>query len=103
MQVVDRAGFKSLPPNSLFVRFNPGPNDWPGLTIKGETLGDLCVEQVIDPNHWTVSDLGVYADALELRRREDGAPVFLVWEDADILNLIERLKMCLRNKEETET
>ena len=111
MKIVNLETFRALPPNTLFSKVDP----WlfGHLEIKGETLridffttSDLASS--IDCADSNDGCFGLLESALKdgssvkmdfETQQRDGmfleSQLFSVWEDDDVLSLIERLKQCV--------
>jgi len=108
MKIVDRRTFMALPKNTLFSKWEPCVFGW--LEIKGESLKNDFLTQEI-ASAVKCDDSGEFADLCDEAARTGGSIVmdldcegrdgcfddeqmFAVWERADVLALIERLKAC---------
>ena len=112
MKIVNRREFLLLPPNTVFAKYEPC--FFGDISIKGDSL--------VSNDFWSTDDIGSaircesteeLMELLDLSERKgeslkmdfecegrDGLfedeQLFAVWEDDDVLALIERLKACVR-------
>lgn len=110
MKIVNLEAFRQMPSNTLFAKYEPCVFE--ELEIKGKTLEhDFLVtsslSSAIKCSGWThLGDLLDQAErtgeslAMDFETEgRDGCfekdQLFAVWEEADVLALIERLKRCL--------
>lgn len=110
MKIVNLETFRKLPPNTLFAKYQPSVFE--ELEIKGETWEhDFLVtsslssaikcsgtEEFIDLLDRAEKTGESLAMDFESEGRDgffDKDQLFAVWEEADVLALIERLKRCL--------
>lgn len=110
MKIVDRKTFLELPKNTLFSKWEPCVFE--ELMIKDESLEDdfFCQEIVsaidsddsgdfcclCDHASHTGDSIDIDMECLGRDGCFDDSQMFAVWEDQDVLKLIERLKKCLR-------
>lgn len=112
MKIVDRKTFLALPDETLFSKYEPCL--FGDLTIKGETVGanDFLTQQICDSVRCRDSE---EFDSILDNAQETGSSfemdfycngrdglfdddqLFAVWEPADIIDLIERLKLLVHN------
>lgn len=116
MKIIDRKTFLALPDETLFSKYEPCV--FGDLTIKGETVGvnDFLIQQICDAVR--CHDSGEFAEILDDAQETgrsfdmdfdcmgrdglfDDEQLFAIWEPADIIALIERLKMLVPNCEVT--
>jgi len=114
MKIVDRKTFLALPDETLFSKYEPCV--FGDLTIKGETVGanDFLTQQICDAVR--CRDSGEFANILYVAQEtgrsfemdfncmgRDGIfedeQLFAIWDHADIIDLIKRLKMLIPNAE----
>jgi hypothetical protein len=110
MKIVDRKTFLSMPPETLFSKYSPCV--FGDLMIKGNTVGenDFLCQQIADAiahdssNEFadkltTAQDTGAsLAMDFDYEGRDgmyDHDQLFAVWEPADVVALIERLRRCI--------
>jgi hypothetical protein len=113
MKIVNLKTFLALPPDTLFSKYEPSV--FRDLEIKGETLphdfqttGSLasCISssscddlyQQLDRSVLTAESLKMDFDVGERDGCFDGNQLFAVWEDDDVIALIERLQRCVKRK-----
>jgi len=108
MKIIDRKTFLSLPDETLFSKYEPCV--FGDLTIKGATVGtnDFLTQQISDAVAY--NDSGDFGYIMETARETgcsiymdfdcmgrdglfDEEQLFAIWETADIVALIDRLKM----------
>jgi hypothetical protein len=113
MKIVNLATFLSLPPNTVFSKFEPCVFD--DLMIKGENCGKMDFIYS-EAGSSAIENNGSADFATKLFRATDTGEslamdfdctgrdgcfepnqLFAVWEEADIRALIERLKRCLQS------
>jgi hypothetical protein len=113
MKIIDRKTFLSLPPGTLFSKYEPCA--FGDLLIKGESItNDFYYQQIADSIDADSSD--EFADSLEAAQRDgtglemdfdaqmrdglfDEDQLFAVWERRDVEKLIVRLKRALAGEE----
>lgn len=115
MKIVDRKTFLSLPPDTLFSKFEPCV--FGELSIKGETIGedvDFYSQSIADSLDWDY-----FLDFMDIcsRAKETGESIkmdfdspsrdglfeenqlFAIWETEDVKALILRLEKCIKGGE----
>lgn len=116
MKIVDRKTFLSMPPETVYAKYTPSVFD--GLNIKGDTIYGLNGEaidwfyQSIGADAIDAHDSAAWGALLDESQEEgkslvmdfecqgrdgcfDDDQLFAVFEKADVVALIERLKRCL--------
>jgi hypothetical protein len=110
MKIVNLKTFRALPPNTVFAKYEPFV--FSELEIKGETWGsDFLVASSLS-SAIKCSGAGEFIELLERAEKtgeslamdfesegRDGCfednQLFAVWEEVDVVALIQRLKLCL--------
>lgn len=111
MKIVDRKAFLALPADTLYSKYAPCYMET--TNIKGESIGDIDwyasdIHDAIKCNS-SIDFVDILGEAeangtsmamdFETQCRDgcyDQDQLFAVWESADVLALIERLKRCVR-------
>lgn len=112
MKIVNLETFRKMPPNTLFAKYEPCVFE--ELEIKGETWeydflvssslssaikcsGSDEFSELLDRAEKTSESLAMDFETEGRDGCFDKDQLFAVWEEADVLALIERLKRCLPN------
>jgi hypothetical protein len=113
MKIVNLETFRKMPPNTLFAKYEPCVFE--ELEIKGETWehdflvsssissaiqcsGSAEFSELLDRAEKTGESLAMDFESEGRDGCFEKDQLFAVWEDADVLALIERLKRCLPNE-----